>query len=114
MFYLITVLAVKEYPTQLNDFRRILGDIYSMLVASCGNVDDHISVQLGNGDAIAGHVGEFDRGKKKATRRLLESCIDVSVSNMQRVLLRERGCGWMWRQTYFNASNHFSRPFSNE
>lgn len=70
MFYLITVLAVKEYPTQLNDFRRILGDIYSMLVASCGNVDDHISVQLGNGDAIAGHVGEFDRGK----RRLLGGC----------------------------------------
>ena len=44
MSYLVTILAVKEYPTQFNDFRRVLGDIYAMFVTSCGNMDDHISV----------------------------------------------------------------------
>lgn len=116
MSYLVTILAVKEYPTQLNDLRRILCHIYAMLVAGCGNMDDHISIQLRDGHAVAGHAGEFDRGKrmvlegfqKAAFKCQCQTCSEYSI------LLRGRGYGWMWRQTYFNGSSRSSRPFGNE
>lgn len=54
--YLVATLAVKQYPAQFNDFRRVLGHIYAMFVTGRGDMDDHISVQLGDRDCGAGHV----------------------------------------------------------
>jgi hypothetical protein len=90
--YLLTVLAVKEYPAQFYDFRGVLGDIYAMLVAGCGNMDNHIPIQLRDGDSIAGHAG----GSTSLTGEILEDvarCCDLSVSNMQRGDCRCCGCG---------------------
>jgi len=55
--YLLAVFTVKEYPAQLYDFGGVLGDIYAMLVAGCGNMNNHVPIQLRDGDGIAGHAG---------------------------------------------------------
>ena len=40
------VLCVDNDPTDLNHFRAVLGDIYSVLVAGSGNVNDAVLVEL--------------------------------------------------------------------
>lgn len=44
--YLLTVLGIQENPSKLNDLGRVLGNVYSMLVAGCCNVDNDISVEV--------------------------------------------------------------------
>lgn len=45
--YLIATLCIKEDPTKLNYFGRVLGNIHAMLITRCGHMDDHITVEIG-------------------------------------------------------------------
>jgi response regulator RpfG family c-di-GMP phosphodiesterase len=40
------VLCVDNNPSNLNHFRAVLGDIYSVLVAGSGDVNDAVLVEL--------------------------------------------------------------------
>lgn len=105
--YLVAVLAVKQYPAQFDHFCRVLGDIYTMFVTGCCNVDDHISVQLWDRNGIVGHAGGLGRCRKRLYDDVARSCAHVSVSNMQR-----GGCGC--GDILLDASSHFSGPLAND
>lgn len=55
--YLITSFTVEQDPSQFNDFGRVFGDIDAVFVASSRNVDDHVSVELGDRRSNGGHGG---------------------------------------------------------
>lgn len=44
--HLFKRICIEQYPSHFNDFGGVLCDINSMLIASGGDMDDHISVQL--------------------------------------------------------------------
>lgn len=56
------VLCIDNDPTDLNHFRTVLGDIYSMLVTGGGDVNDAVLVEL----ALSGGL---DRGGARLRSR---------------------------------------------
>lgn len=66
--YLITILGIKQNPSQLNHLGRILGHVHSMFVAGSRNVYNDVAVQLRDGGRNGGH-GSLRRGYARGIGR---------------------------------------------
>lgn len=74
--YLITSLAVEQYPTNFDDLCRILCHINAMFVAGGRYVDDNIAVELGNRRSCGGHgdLGSLSKWETRGEFFMIELC----------------------------------------
>lgn len=55
--YLFEVVGIQKDPTELNNLGGILGHVYTVLVASGRDVNDHVAVHLERRTLLSRHDG---------------------------------------------------------
>lgn len=71
--HLLARFGIEQYPSELNDLGRVLGDINTMLVAGCSDMYHHVSVEIRGLGAVGGH----DTGVIGAGSVVSDCCLGV-------------------------------------